>query len=305
MSLAAAYRMATNPARFAEAAGIIPDAWQRKLLRSRAPRILVNCSRQSGKSSTVAIIGIHQAIYTPGSLTLLLSPTQRQSGELFKKVLTVYRALGRPVKAQAETALTLELENGSRIVALPGNEGTIRGYSGVNLLLLDEASRVEDDLYASVRPMLAVSGGRLIAASTPFGTRGFWYEAWIGNEPWERYEVPATECPRISAEFLEEERRTIGDFWFEQEYGCQFLDAQSSAFRSADIERMFSDDVALWDFGPSPSAAAADVTPTTPAALAFSAYQQQPQPARTALDDELEEMERQRSRAFSTWYGGL
>ena len=67
-----------------------------------------------------------------------------------------------------------------------------------------------DELYMAVRPMLAVSGGRLVAMSTPFGTRGWWYEAWESSEPWERYEVPATMCPRISAEFLEEERRSMG-----------------------------------------------------------------------------------------------
>ncbi|MCG8456864.1 MAG: hypothetical protein MI919_11335, partial [Holophagales bacterium] len=64
--------------------------------------------------------------------------------------------------------------------------------------------------------MLAVSSGRLLALSTPFGTRGWWYEAWRSDEPWERYEIPAAECPRISPEFLEEERRTMGEWWFRQ-----------------------------------------------------------------------------------------
>ncbi len=61
------------------------------------------------------------------------------------------------------------LENGSRIVSLPGTEGTIRSYSAVRLLLVDEASRVDDDTIAAVRPMLAVSGGQLIALSDARG----------------------------------------------------------------------------------------------------------------------------------------
>src|SRR6185436_9527642 len=146
-----------------------------------------------------------------------LSPTLRQSGELFKKALSIYRDLGRPVPAESETALTLTLENGSRIVSLPGQEGTVRGYSGVRLLSIDEASRVPDALYMAVRPMLAVSGGRLVAMSTPFGTRGFWYDAWQSDEPWERYEIPAERCPRISATFLAEERRSMGAWWYDQE----------------------------------------------------------------------------------------
>jgi hypothetical protein len=98
-----------------------------------------------------------------------------------------------------------------------------------------------------VRPMLAVSGGRLVALSTPFGTRGWWFDAWRGDEPWERYEVPAVECPRISPEFLEEERRTMGGFWFDQEYSCAFLDAISQAFRREDVDAAFEQEVQAWD----------------------------------------------------------
>jgi hypothetical protein len=138
------------------------------------------------------------------------------------------------------------LEHGSRIVSLPGREGTIRGYSGVRLLIVDEAAWVPNDLYVSVRPMLAVSGGRLVALSTPHGNRGWWYEAWRSEEPWERYEVPASRCPRISPAFLAEERRALGDWWYRQEYACAFLDAETQAFRREDIEGAFREEVAAW-----------------------------------------------------------
>jgi hypothetical protein len=117
----------------------------------------------------------------------------------------------------------------------------------VRLLAIDEAARVHDDLYFAIRPMLAVSGGRLVALSTPFGNRGWWYDAWESPEPWRRFRVPAEQCPRISAEFLEEERRTMGEWWFRQEYGCDFLDAESRVFASHDIERAFRDEVEVWD----------------------------------------------------------
>jgi hypothetical protein len=238
---------AIDPAAFSDAAGIAPDPWQARLLRSAAPRILVNCSRQSGKSTTMATLALHEALYHDGALVVMIAPSQRQSSELFRKCLTLFRSIGRPVPADSETALALTLENGSRIVALPGaHEGSIRGYSGVRLLIVDEASRVPDDLYFSIRPMLAVSGGRLIAASTPFGTRGWWYEAWRGAEPWDRYEIPAASCPRIAPEFLAEERRVMGEWWYSQEYDCQFLDAQSAAFRAADIEAALVEDLAIW-----------------------------------------------------------
>jgi len=228
-------------------AGITPDPWQARVLGSTSPRILLNCSRQSGKSTITAVLAVHQALFKPGSLTLLLSPTLRQSGELFKKCLTIYRMAGTPLPADAETALSLSLGNGSRIVSLPGKEATIRGYSAVALLIIDEAAWVSDDLYLSLRPMLSVSQGRLVALSTPHGNRGFFYQSWEhGGADWERYLVPASDCPRISATFLEEEQRSIGPFWYGQEYECQFLDAQSQAFRSTDIEAAFTEEVTPW-----------------------------------------------------------
>lgn len=238
--------MALDPVQVALKMGLDPDPWQRRALRSTAPRELWNCSRQIGKSTIAAIVAVHTAVYQPSTLCLLLSPTLRQSGELFRKCFDAYRALEEPTPPEAESALRLELKNGSRIVSLPGKENTVRGYSGVALLLIDEASRVPDDLYRSVRPMLAVSGGRLIAMSTPFGTRGFFYEAWRSGDGWERYEVRADECPRISPEFLEEERRNLGEWWFEQEYMCRFLDAQSQAFKREDIDNAFTEEVETW-----------------------------------------------------------
>lgn len=237
---------ALDPVIFAAAAGIAPDAWQADVLRSTAPRLLLNCARQAGKSTVTSILALHAALYEPGALVLLLSPTLRQSGELFRKVLALYRRLDATVPPEAESALRLELAHGSRIVSLPGKEETVRGYSAVTLLVIDEAARVPDSLYLSARPMLAVSGGRLVALSTPFGTRGWWYEAWRGAEAWERYEVPATACPRIPPAFLEEERRNLGSYWYEQEYLCRFLDAQTQPFGREDVDRAFQEEVEAW-----------------------------------------------------------
>lgn len=235
-------RRALDPVPLASECGLDPDGWQRDVLRSSAPRMLLNCSRQSGKSTTTAVLAVHRAAYSPNSLVLLLSPALRQSQELFQKCAMVYKALAGTVPSKAESALRLELENGSRIVSLPGTEKTVRGYSGVDLLIIDEAARVEDELYYAVRPMLAVSGGRLVALSTPFGMRGWWYEAWRSSEAWERYEITASDCPRISPEFLEEERRTIGEWWFAQEFLCQFRDTVDQVFRSEDIDAALDND---------------------------------------------------------------
>src|SRR4051812_30543803 len=142
------------------------------------------------------------------------------------------KRLGIRPKGDGENEMSVELPNGSRIIGLPGTEATIRGFSAVQLLLVDEAARVSDDLYMAVRPMLATSNGALWLMSTPAGKSGFFYEAWTGGSAeWDRFSVPATECPRISPRFLEEERRTMADRCFRQEYLCEFTDNESGVFQ--------------------------------------------------------------------------
>jgi hypothetical protein len=228
---------------FAESLEVIPDQWQLALLRSAGDRILLNCSRQSGKSTMAGIIALHRALYYPGSLVLCLAPALRQSQELFAKIGVFYADLGEPMRKYGERRLSLELTNGSRIVTLPGSERTVRGYSGVDVLLVDEAARVADDLYFAIRPMLAVSGGSLIMLSTPYGKRGVFFEEWTNGAGWDRYEVPAMQVPRISPEFLEEERRTLPVRVYQQEYCCEFVQASDAVFSFEDVEAAFSDDV--------------------------------------------------------------
>ncbi len=223
MDLRRALPLALDPSRIFLALGQTPDPWQRDLLLASNRQLLLNCSRQSGKSTTAAVLAVHTALFRRNSLVLLVSPTLRQSQELYRKVLDVYQALGRPVRAVAENCGRLELANGSRVLALPGREGTIRGFSKVSLLIVDEASRVPDELYHAVRPMLAVSQGRLVVLSTPFGCRGFFYHEWAGDGPWKRVCVTWRDCPRITPEFIEEERRALGENWVRQEYEGEFL----------------------------------------------------------------------------------
>ena len=237
-------RLALDRVSFAEKLGIVPDGWQRDLLGSSSGRVLLNCCRQSGKSTMSAVVALHRAIYHPGSLILCLAPALRQSQELFSKIAGFYRNLGRPVAPQGERKLSLELENGARIVTLPGTEKTVRGYSGVDLLILDEASRVDDELYYAVRPMLAVSGGAHLMLSTPAGKRGVFFEAWTaGGAAWERYEVPATECPRISEAFLSEERASLPSWVYRQEFLCSFEETEDQIFTTEMIDAAVSTDV--------------------------------------------------------------
>ena len=244
LDIAGELRCALDPVAFAvERLGFEPDPWQAEVMRSPSKRILLNCSRQAGKSTCSAIIGLHVAIYYPRSLVLLVSPSLRQSRELFGKATEFLRRIEPAPKLDEDNKLSCTLANGSRLVSLPGTGETVRGYSAPDLIVEDEAAYVADSLYVAVRPMLAVSGGRLLLLSTPFGRRGHFYEAWEGEERWQRIEVPAEKCPRIDAEFLKSERQALGEWWYRQEYECNFVETLDQVFRLDDIRRSLSDDV--------------------------------------------------------------
>ena len=223
----------SNPVLWArEVLGYHPDPWQAKLLRSRSSKIILNCSRQSGKSTTCAVLGLHESIYRRPSFGLVIAPSQDQSAELMLKFDEFRGAVELPSDyLSTDTKLAVRFSNGNRFIARPGSEKSSRSFSAVTLLLEDEAARVPDPLYSSVRPMLAVSNGRHILMSTPFGKQNHFFKIWDEQRDiWEWYEIPAEMCPRISKQFLEEEKRI--NLWFEQEYHCAFLDAEGSVFSS-------------------------------------------------------------------------
>jgi len=235
---------ALDPVEFSRYIGLEPDPWQAEVLRSEDKRMLLNCSRQSGKSTTTAIKGLHVALYRPKSLVLLVSPSQRQSTELFRKVKDAYNAMEERPGLMEDNKLSLTLTNNSRIVSLPGDQGTVRGYSGVTLILEDEAAQVDDDFYHAILPMLIVNDGSLISMSTPFGKRGHFFEEWEnGGDNWKRIQIPANLCPRITDEQLEAQRRSLGDMFFQQEFMCEFVELEDSSFKYDLIQRAFDDTI--------------------------------------------------------------
>jgi len=134
------------------------------------------------------------------------------------------------------------LSNGSRIVSLPGDPDTVRGFSAPKLVITDEAAYVSDQMQAALAPMLAVSRGRTIDMSSPNGRRGYFFENWVRGEGIERIRIIGRECPRISSEFLDQQRKKLGPVIFAQEFEGEFTDAESSAFSSELIELALVDD---------------------------------------------------------------
>ncbi len=236
-------RMRRDPSLVLDYAGLDPDPWQRQVLRSTTPQRAELISRQGGKSTTTGGRGYHRAVVKNDQLVLLLSPSLRQSGELFRKVLAFHNKVG-VMDAVQQSALSIEFTNGSRILALPGKEETVRGYSAVDELIIDEAARVQDALYYMVRPMLAVSQGSITLLTTPFGKRGFFYKEWTTNAHlWEQFLVTAHDIPRIDPEWLAAEKALIGDLWFRQEYECKFIETEEQLFSYELLQAALIDEV--------------------------------------------------------------
>jgi hypothetical protein len=229
-----------DPALWFTDAGLAPDPWQQAAIRSSSKRQLWNVHRQGGKSVTAAFKSLRKA-QEAGSLTLLVSPSERQSSELLRKVVELHAKIEDLPQPIVEAAHKLEWQHGGRIISLPSSETTIRGFSHVDLLVLDEASRIPDALTSAVRPMLATSGGELVCLSTPNGRQGFFYEAWEnGGDLWERTMVTADRCGRIDPTFLQEERETLGEMTYQQEYQCRFVDTEEQCFPTSIIDAAFS-----------------------------------------------------------------
>ena len=232
----------TNPVAWArEILDFTPDDKQQQVLAATAGNGILNCTRQWGKSTTCAIKAVHYAYFHPDSLVIVASPSLRQSAEFLRKARKAVSKLGIRPRGDGENRCSLLLPNGARIVGLPESEDTIRGFSGVGLMIVDEASRVSDDMYHALRPMLAVSNGALWLMSTPNGRTGFFYREWSGDQPWLRIQATAGECPRISAEFLNAERISVSEEQFRQDYNCEFISAEGALFDEAAIRACLTD----------------------------------------------------------------
>jgi hypothetical protein len=227
-----------DPSLLMEMAGMQPDDWQRTLLRSDDERILLASSRQLGKSTTTAFKALVRAYLHPASLILLLSASKDQAVELFRKVSFVHRQL-QLVPAVKELTDYLELSNSSRILTLPALADSVRGYSAVNLLVIDECARVTDDVWVAVLPTVVASRGQVLGLSTPAGKSGRFFELWTANPPtWTKITAKASECARISPEALARQKQDMPARRYRNEMELEFLEDVDSYFSADEIALM-------------------------------------------------------------------
>lgn len=212
------------------------DPWQRSVLTDKKSNWKLCAARGSGKTA-VSASKVFECSVLDGGFSLIVSASGRQAGEFYREFYKCYTRHRGKVCGGDVRKTGADFDNGGRIVCLPNNEATVRTYHGVDLLVIDEAARVPDELRGAITASISISKGRTIILSTPWGQQGWFYREWMIDEPgWSRAEVPWWQCPRHTPQFIERERRTRGDLWVAQEYECKFLPISSGS--PFDLQRM-------------------------------------------------------------------
>jgi Terminase large subunit, T4likevirus-type, N-terminal len=230
--------------------GVKPQKWQEDLLRApRGASILALTARQCGKTTTAAWGMAHAALFVPGSLSVVACPAQRQSAEAVRRVRdAVIKAGG---KLEADNVYGLELTNGSRVLALPGSDDSIRGLTVDAWIVVDEAARLSNDLIAALRPMRARRpDARFAMLSTAWSRTDPFWTAWASDDQsWIRLKATA-DTVQYDAGFLEKERRALGEDGFKREYLGIPCGGQASPFTWELYERATQVHVPLVPPGP-------------------------------------------------------
>lgn len=219
------------------------DPWQKKYIATEG-NCFILCGRQSGKSAAASIKFGKRAATKKNRAIYMLAFTEKQAYNLFFKTLMYLKAVHPKLLitkgSKKPTKHIIHLTNGSQIfcyaVGLTG-EG-IRGPTATDLVI-DEAAPMAREVFVAISPMLSVTKGNMDILSTPRGTKDkdgrdtFFFQC--SKDPtFTKFYVSAEDCPRHSKKFLKEQRKSMSELEYAQEYLAKFLD---------DIRRVFPDDL--------------------------------------------------------------
>lgn len=270
-----------SPCHYIRSLGFPPYEWQESVLRSVHKRKVINGARQAGKSTIVSAKPCHIAKHYPSSVSLIVAATEQQAFYDMEKVKEFIARDPQYPKIERNSDRLVTLSNGSWIMVVPATEKAARGPSAPRLILLDEASRIDDIVYKSgIIPMLTDNPEcELISISTPNGKQGFFFDS-FKNLKWERYEVRSP-WDVIDIEFrlesslpeMEYRQRMVekdikgfysprhknreeqgfnlgemGPLMYRQEYCVEFVEPEDQVFSYDDIERLMNSKAETMDF---------------------------------------------------------
>lgn len=198
---------------------VTPQPWQETFLRApRGASLIALTARQVGKTTTAAWAMAHLALFNPGSLSVIACPAQRQSAEAVRRVKE--SLVKANTKLTSDNVYGLELDNGSRVLALPGSDDSIRGLTVDGWIIADEAARLTENLISALRPMRARKPqARLAMLSTAWSRTDQFWQTWSRQDgAWIRLQATADMVSIFDPQFLDEERQALGEVAFKREY---------------------------------------------------------------------------------------
>lgn len=261
---------ALTPGAYLESLGYPPFEWQNEVLPDITNRwVMLLCARQSGKTHSVGGKCLHKAKHRHKSFCVVVAPSQDQSKLVMRVVEELSLRDGDLPALKNDNEFNKRWVTGSEIKAFPGTERSVRGSSAPDIIIFDEGTRILDETYAAVTPMTTAAGTQVIACSTAFGRRGWFYRNWTNPKsyyhkvlvriPWDPVGdklVDAMPEPEFKAMWAEkgvaayyskrhvkwEVQRDLddhGEQWIRQEYCCEFLEDELGLFRHEDIVAAF------------------------------------------------------------------
>lgn len=234
------------------------DQWQKEALEHDGD-LLLCIPRQIGKTTIMARKASEYLVKHKNKTIVVVSLTEDQAQLMIIMVLdylqkTYPQYLKGLKKNQKATKSTIHLNNGSWIIARPvGNTGdAVRGFTG-DILIIDEASRMNEMIFEAAEPTLASTGGQIWMCSTPFGKKGYFYNCYLNEDKsFKVIHVESTEeiyktRPLSDAwsemrrekalERLNRAKNRMSSMAYAQEHLAQFVDDLQQFFPDAIIQR--------------------------------------------------------------------
>ncbi len=235
-------RYVASPSLYArEVLGFPANAIQAEVLDTGANRGILCCSRQWGKTTTVAAKTAHHVVFHPAAFAVVVARCLQQSTELLRRIRAFLVKAGFKLRRDPDIKHSIVLPQGQRIIALAADEHNLRGPSAVTLLIVDEAARVADKIYFAALPFLAATDGQLWLMSTPCGKSGFFYDEWTSSDTgWLRIHSTVEQATHLKRAFIDRQRLSKPLEMFREEYWCEFREPEGQVFPSERVRAAFS-----------------------------------------------------------------
>lgn len=217
-----------------------PHPGQRKIIDGFADSEhkfgVVSTGRQFGKSLLAQNLALYWLLKNPKTKCGWVTPIYRQGEKVFEEMHNACRQI---VRAVNKSQLKMNFVNGSQIQFLSAdNSDTIRGYS-FEWMIIDEAAFIaEKAINEAIIPTLTAKGKKCLVISTPRSKN--WFYSWFlrGQEQSSDYisfEGISADNPYADKGFIEEQRLSLPDEIFKQEYLAQFSESTNDVFRNLDL----------------------------------------------------------------------